>query len=193
MDKHVYSPFIQCFPVDLVITRYPEKLVVVSIILWAYCLAVLCHLNTPTGNSRTYRVSAPSQLFRCFTKIFEILFDPSKILSSFIALQILVYFHYGCFPYIWQYSLVSFDTIILILLIQHVCECTQSSINPSKLSFRLRHHFEHELVLDQTICRQLCLWSIQLIHPWSERLLLILCFGNHNSIAFKLWIIQMIP
>ena len=41
--------------------------------------------------------------------------------------------------------------------------------------------FEHELVLDQTICRQLCLWSIQLIHPWSKRLLLILCFGNRNS------------
>ena len=41
----------------------------------------------------------------------------------------------------WQYSLVSLGIVILILLIQHVCECTQSSINPSKLSFRLRHHF----------------------------------------------------
>ena len=91
--------------------------------------------------SRTFRVSAHPQLFRCFTKVFEILFNPPKILSSFIALQILVYLHYGCFPYIWQYSLVSFDTVILILFIQHVCECTQSSINPSKLSFRLRRHF----------------------------------------------------
>ena len=30
---------------------------------------------------------------------------------------------------------------ILSILIQHVCECTQTSINPSKLSFWLKHHF----------------------------------------------------
>ena len=68
MDNHVYSPFIQCFPVDLVITRYPEILSVVPRILWAYCLAVLCHPNTPTDNSRTYRVSAHPQLIQVFYK-----------------------------------------------------------------------------------------------------------------------------
>ena len=35
---------------------------------WAYCLAVLCHLNTPTDNSRTYRVSAHPQLIQVFHK-----------------------------------------------------------------------------------------------------------------------------
>ena len=50
MDNHVYSPFIQSFPVDLVITRYPEILFAAPRILWAYCLAVPCHLNTPTDN-----------------------------------------------------------------------------------------------------------------------------------------------
>ena len=68
MDNHVYSPFIQCFPVDHVITRYPEILSVVPRILWAYCLAVLCHLNTPTDNSRTYRVSGHPQLIQVFHK-----------------------------------------------------------------------------------------------------------------------------
>ena len=68
MDHHVYSPFIQFFPVDLVITRYPKILSVVPRILWAYCLAILCHLNTPTDNSRTYRVSAHSQLIQVLHK-----------------------------------------------------------------------------------------------------------------------------
>ena len=68
---------------------------------------------------------------------------------------ILVCLHCGCFPYVWQYSLVSLGTVILILLIQHECECTQSSFDPFKLSFRLRRHFEHELVLNQTICRRI--------------------------------------
>ena len=68
MDNSVYSPFIQCFPVDLVITRYPEILFAAPRILWAYCLAVLCHLNTPTENSRTYRISAHPQLIQVFHK-----------------------------------------------------------------------------------------------------------------------------
>ena len=58
MDNYLQLLFLHSSPVGLVITRYPEILVVVSIILWAYCLAVLCHLNTPMDNYRTYRVSA---------------------------------------------------------------------------------------------------------------------------------------
>ena len=34
--------------------------------------------------SRPYRVSAHPQLFRCFTKVFKILFDPSKFPSSLL-------------------------------------------------------------------------------------------------------------
>ena len=106
MDKYLHLSCLLLFPVDLVITRYPENIL---------CLlpCSFCHLNTPKNNLSHFRVSAHPQLFRCFTKVFEILFNPPKILSSFIALQILVYLHYGCFPYIWQYSLVSFDTVIL--------------------------------------------------------------------------------
>ena len=181
MGNYLHLPFLRSSPIDLVITRYPEILVLVSIILWAYCLAVPCHLNTPTDNTRTYRVSAHPQLFRCFTKVFEILFNPPKILSSFIALQILVYLHYGCFPYIWQYSLVSFDTVILILLIQYVCECTQSSINPSKLSFRLRHHFWTWAGSRPNYLSSIVPLVYSTYPSLLRALLLILCFGNRNS------------
>ena len=50
MDNYMWLSFLHSSPVGLVITRYPEILVVVSIILCAYCLAVPCHLNTPTDN-----------------------------------------------------------------------------------------------------------------------------------------------
>ena len=69
MDNYLQLLFLHSSPVGLAITRYPEILVVVSIILWAYCLAVPCHLDTPMDNSRTYRVSAHPQLFMCFTKV----------------------------------------------------------------------------------------------------------------------------
>ena len=127
MDNHVYSPFIQCFPVDLVITRYPEILSVVPRILWAYCLAVLCHLNTPTVNSRTYRVSAHPQLFMCFTKVFKILFDLPKILWSLWLLKFLL----ACImvnPISLVVLLTFLVIIILSLLTQYVCEYTQSSL-----------------------------------------------------------------
>ena len=82
MDKHVYSPFIQCFPVDLVIIRYPEILFVVPRSHWAYCLAVLCHLNTPTDNSRTYRVSAHPQLIQVFHKSVQNIIRSSENLQE---------------------------------------------------------------------------------------------------------------
>ena len=50
-ENCIHLPFIQSFPVDLVITRCPEILSVVPRILWAHCLAVLYHMNTHTDNS----------------------------------------------------------------------------------------------------------------------------------------------
>ena len=66
MDNYLQLLFLHSSPVGLVIARYPEILVVVLIILWAYCLAVLCHLNTPTDNSRIYRVSAHPPVVHVF-------------------------------------------------------------------------------------------------------------------------------
>ena len=82
MDNCVYSPFIQCFPVDLVTTRYPVMLSVVPRILWAYCYTVLCHLNTPTDNSRTYRVSAHPQLIQVFHKSVQNIIRSSENLQE---------------------------------------------------------------------------------------------------------------
>src|SRR3954470_23799087 len=51
MDNYLQLLFLHSSPVGLDITRYPEILVIVSIILCAYRLAILCHLNTPMDNS----------------------------------------------------------------------------------------------------------------------------------------------
>ena len=50
MGNYLQLLFLHSSPVGVVITRYPKILVIVSIILWAYCLAVLCHMNTTTDN-----------------------------------------------------------------------------------------------------------------------------------------------
>ena len=90
MDKYLHPSFLILFQVDLVNTRCPEPLSVVPRILWAYCYAVLWHLNTPTVNYCTYRVSAHPQLFMSFTKVFKILFDLPKILWSLWLLKFLL-------------------------------------------------------------------------------------------------------
>ena len=50
MENYLHLPFIRSSPIDLVITRYPEVFSIVPRILCAYCLAVLCHMNTPSNN-----------------------------------------------------------------------------------------------------------------------------------------------
>ena len=50
MDNYMQLSFLHSSLVGLVITRYPEILIVVSRILFAYCLAVLCHMHTTMDN-----------------------------------------------------------------------------------------------------------------------------------------------
>ena len=94
MDNYLQLLFLHSSPVGLVITRYPEKLVVVSIIPWAYCLAVLCHLNTPTVNSRIYRVSAHPPVVHVLHKSLRNTTRYSENPQQPIALEFLVCFHY---------------------------------------------------------------------------------------------------
>ena len=190
MDNHVYSPFIQCFPVDLVITRYPEILSVVPRILWAYCLAVLCHLNTLRIILALIEYPLIPQLFMCFTKVFEIPFDLPKILSSLLLLKFLL----ACImvnPISLLILLASLVIIILSPLIQFVVKArnpqSDPSIHPSGSDVILNMSWfsTNQIAVDCTPK------SIQLIHPWSERLLLIPWFGNHNSFAFDNWVSQL--
>ena len=127
MDKYIHLTFLLLFPVDLVITRYPEVFSIVPRILCAYCLAVLCHMNTPTVNYCTYRVSAHPQLFMCFTKVFEIIFDLPKILWGLWLLKFLL----ACImdnPISLVVILTFLVITILSLLTQYVCVYTQSSL-----------------------------------------------------------------
>ena len=84
MDIYIHLPFLLLFPDDLVITRYLEILSIIPRIFCAYYLAVPCHLNTPTDNFLPLSSIRSSQLFMCFAMVFEILFDPPKILSSLL-------------------------------------------------------------------------------------------------------------
>ena len=127
MDNYLQLLFLPSSPVGLVITRYLETLIIVSIILWAYRLAVPCHLNTPMDNSRTYRVSAHPQLFISFTKVFEIPFDIPKILSNLLLWNFLFAF-IMINPISIEILLTFLVIIILSLLTQYVCEYTQSSL-----------------------------------------------------------------
>ena len=129
MDIYLHLSLLLLFPVDLVITRYPEILSIVPRILWAYCLAVLCHLNTPTDNSRTYRVSAHSQLFICFAKDFKISFDLPKIPSSLLLLKFsLAWIMVN--PISFLILLASLVFVILSPLIQYVEDARIPQSNP---------------------------------------------------------------
>ena len=129
MDNHVYSPFIQCFPVDLVITRYPEILSVVPRILWAYCLAVLCHLNTLRIILALIEYPLIPQLFMCFTKVFEIPFVLLKILDILMLLKFLL----ACImvnPISPIILLASLDISILSPLMQYVANARNPQSEP---------------------------------------------------------------
>ena len=62
-DNYMHMPFLHSSPIGLVIIRY---LKILSIVLRsAYCLAVLCHMNTPTDSSHlsSIRSSPVVQVF----------------------------------------------------------------------------------------------------------------------------------
>ena len=179
MDNYLQLLFLHSSPVGLVITRYLETLVVVSIILWAYRLAVLCHLNTPMDNSRTYRVSAHSPLFMCFAKDFKISFDHPKIPSSLLLLKFsLAWIMVN--PISFLILLASLVFIILSPLIQYVEDARIPQSNPrihpagSDVIWIWAGSWPINALI---ICASN---SIELIHFRSERLLLIPWFGNHK-------------
>ena len=70
-ENCIHLPFIQSFPIDLVITRCPEILSVVPRILWAHCLAVLYHMNPPTDNSSHLSSIRSSTVDSCISQMFS--------------------------------------------------------------------------------------------------------------------------
>ena len=126
MDNCVPWPFILSTLVVLVITRYPKGF---SDFRESF-FQLPCnsfHLNNHMDNSRTCRVSAYPQLFMCFTKVFEILFDTPKILSSLLLCN-------TCLLALWMLT-------ILGRIIEFILPACTS--------------FDQELFLDQSNCRQL--------------------------------------
>ena len=164
MDKYIHLTFLLLFPVDLVITRYPEILSIDPRISCAYCLAIPCHLNTPMDNSRTCRVSAYPQLFMCFTKVFKIIFDLPKILWSLWLLKFLL----ACIMVnpITLVVLLTFLVIIIFESVDSICLRIHAIIiDPYKLPFRLScHSFNWNWFSTSPIVVDCIPNSIQLIH-----------------------------
>ena len=84
MDNYLQLLFLHSSPVGLVITRYLETLVVVSIILEIITLLFLVTWIPLWIILALIEYPLIPQLFMCFTMVFEILFGPPKILSSLL-------------------------------------------------------------------------------------------------------------
>ena len=94
-ENYIHLPFIQSFPVDLVIIRYLKILSIVLRILRAYCLAVPCHMNTPTDSSLHLPSICSSPVVHVFHKSLRNTIRSSKNPQQPIALEILAWLHYG--------------------------------------------------------------------------------------------------
>lgn len=92
MDKYMHLSFLLLFPVDLIITRYPEIHCIDPRISCAYCLAVICHMNTHTDNSSHLPSIRSTPVVRMFHKAFEIRFNLPKNLSNLLLWNFLLAF-----------------------------------------------------------------------------------------------------
>ena len=95
MDKYIHLTFLLLFSVDLVITRYPEVFSIVPRILRAYCLAVLCCMNTPTDNYSRLPSIRSSPVVLVFHKSLQNNIRSSENPLEPLALEILACLHYG--------------------------------------------------------------------------------------------------
>ena len=196
MDNHVYSPFIQCFPVDLVITRYPEILSVVPRILWAYCLAVLVTwIPLRIILALTEYPVIPSW-FKYSTIVFKILFDLPKILRSLLLLKFL----FACImvnPISLVILLASLVIIILSPLIQYVANArnpqSDPRIHPSGSDVVLFMNWFSPIKLSSIVPLSLLDLSIldQSICFWSFVLETIISF--YLSIRLIRWFLNLMP
>ena len=95
MDNYLHLPFIRSSPIDLVIRRYPEVFSIVPRILRAYCLAVLCHMNTPSNKSPHLSSIRSSPVVHEFHKSLQNTIRSSENPLEPLALEILACLHYG--------------------------------------------------------------------------------------------------
>ncbi|WP_347072407.1 hypothetical protein, partial [Escherichia coli] len=82
-------------PVALVITRCPEILLDIPRILYAYCPAVPCCMNTPTDNYSRLPSIRSSPVVLVFHKSLQNNIRSSENPLEPLALEILACLHYG--------------------------------------------------------------------------------------------------
>ena len=149
MKSYIHLSSITSFPIVVVITRYPEILRIFRRFFVSTVLRLLFLMNTCMNNSSHLPGIHSSLVVQVFRKILRNAIRSSEILSSLLLLIFLpacIMVNSICQAIFIKILVVN----ILTILIQHVCECTQSSVDPYKLSFRLGCPPEHELVLDHS-------------------------------------------
>ena len=127
MDNYLHLPFIRSSPIDLVITRYPEVFSIVSRILCAYCLAVPCHMNTPSNKYSHLSSIRSSPVVHVFHKSLRNNIRSSENPWGLWLLKFLL----ACImvnPISLVVILTFLVIIILSLLTQYVCEYPQTSL-----------------------------------------------------------------
>ena len=95
MNKYLHLSFILSSPVALVITKCPEILFGIPRILYAYCPAVPCCMNTPTDNYSRLPSIRSSPVVLVFHKSLQNNIRSSENPLEPLALEILVCSHYG--------------------------------------------------------------------------------------------------
>ena len=91
---HTIIPHWSCY------YKIPWSFFTVPKILCAYCLAVLCHMNTPSNKSSHLSSIRSSPVVHVFYKSLPNAIRSSEYPLQTIARQILVCLQYGCFPYV---------------------------------------------------------------------------------------------
>ena len=126
MDNCIHLPFLHSIPLILLLqgamnfsSLFRESFELTALQFFAAWIPLRIIPHTCRG-------FVHPQLFMCFIKFFEILFDLTKILNMLLLLKFLL----ACImvnPISLVILLAPFVTIILSTLIRYVCECSQSS------------------------------------------------------------------
>ena len=163
MDNYLHLPFILSFPF-ISLLQDTRKYSPTFENPFSNCLAALFRLNNPKNNSSHLSGIRSSPVDHMSHKILRMQFNLPKILCSLWLLKFLS----ACIM-VYSKCLALFIDILCHYHFETIdsiwCGCSQSSvairIHPSGSDVI----FEHELVLDQSICRRLYPKPTQLIHP----------------------------
>lgn len=155
MDNYIHFPFIQSFPLILLLQDTPKHFPIFResfvptalqfLVAWMY-LRIIPH---------TYRGLVHSQLFMCFAKYFLLLFDFPKILCSLMLLKVL-------------HAYIMVNSICPVIFVDIPCHLPTPVINSRCSTIFVKILYDcHSDPIDSTCVRILTVirWSLVIILP----------------------------